>query len=97
MEGDKMKLYRIYTEDKNRADIEELAGNFLPSCTIYQAIGLWQGSKEHSLIIEYIDTLEMARPEMAKENVHSLAVIIKKHNKQQAVLVTEQEITGQLI
>jgi len=74
-------LYRLFTEDVNRGDIEELTANEFPGFTVYKATGYWQGEAEQSLIIEIVaDTDQL-------ERVKALAETIKVNNHQQAVLV----------
>lgn len=74
-------LYRLFTEDINRADIEELTANEFDGFTVYKATGYWQGTPEQSLIVEIVaDTDKL-------DKVKRLAEAIKVNNHQQAVLV----------
>jgi hypothetical protein len=86
-------LYRILTEDKNRAKIEHETSKLFPGFTIVEATGCWKGSKEKSLIIEiwagddvYIGPI-----------ITTLAERIKGLNSQESVLVQEFACTGRLI
>lgn len=81
------KLFRIYTEDFNREDIERIILNRVDSYTIIPAIGYWQDTKEESLIIEIIDSNECCLP-----IVKAIARDIKTSNKQQSVLITISDI-----
>jgi hypothetical protein len=74
-------MYRIYTEDLNREQIEKIVGSSFKSFTMLPAVGYWHGSKENSLVIE-VDTDD-------KLSVVAAASQIKEHNHQEAVLVTE--------
>lgn len=83
-----MKLYRIYTENKNRSWIEKQASRLFSGFSVVNAIGYWEGSKEKSLIIEIIAG-------NTKGNKNKLAVLkdlIKRYNQQESVLLTECEI-----
>jgi len=83
-----MILWRIYTERKNMADILKYAIHLFPhnGITFLHSLGIWQGSKEDSLIIEYIGT---ADDEIL---INSLALLIKAYNEQEVVLITSQEL-----
>ena len=87
-----MKQFKLYTEDKN------FIGVVLPaikarfkSFTIWEASGFWKGEDENSIVIEII------APAIEAEKVYAVAREIKMHNKQQAVLVTVQEVEMQLV
>lgn len=86
-----MKLYRIYTEDKNRDKIEKAANHMLGDYTLIQGMGYWKGSKENTIIIEQISRSDWAAP------MTFLAKAIKELNHQEAVLLTWQEIDSRLI
>lgn len=81
-------LYRIYTEDVNRAWIVAYVGAAFQSFTLIPASGVWQYIIEQSLIIEIIGTAEDAIA------VRGTAQGIKAHNKQDAVLITKSNIEG---
>lgn len=83
-----MKLYRIYTENKDRAWIERQASKRFAGFTIVDAIGYWQGKKEKSLIIEIIAQDQYEH----KANIATLRDLIRRHNKQESVLKTTQEV-----
>ena len=75
-----MKLYRVCTENKNYNDIlDYLDEHFPDGYTIINANGAWQGIREKSLIVEVMSEHNNA--------IESLAYWLRKHNKQQAVLV----------
>lgn len=86
-------LARILTENKNYTDIVTLVMIYFDSVTIIKAEGLWQREIEHSLIIEII----------CKDNqndrhlLEQLAFDIKKHNKQDAVLVQYLQCESKLV
>lgn len=82
-----MKIYKVYTENKNRKFIEKLFNEEFSGFTIYEAIGYWQGHKEKSLVIEIISSSSAAPVKLAK-----IAKAICGYNEQDTVLVSEQEI-----
>lgn len=81
-----MKQFRIYTEDKNREEIQEETAVCFANFTIYLVEGCYQGQSEQSLVIEII-TDEKEYP-----LVKTLAESIKHLNNQQAVCLTIQDI-----
>lgn len=88
-----MRLYRIYTEDKNRERIEEEVSKYFDGFTIYEAIGYWKREKEKSLVIEILRSgwdYKQGTAETLAENIRIL-------NKQEVVLLTEQKVTGLFI
>jgi len=82
-------VYRIYTENKNIKRIKYILNTRFDSYTIYNAVGIWKGKDEKTLVIEIIgsDMLE----------VYSVAESVRKINKQDAVLVTKSFVEGELI
>ena len=87
------KLYRIYTEDKDRQGIIELASTHFKGFTVCPAYGYWEGIPESSIIIE----IQVDGTDIERNQVYKLAQDIKVQNKQQAVLVIEIECTGSLV
>ena len=77
-------VYRIYTENRNKADIVAMVSQDFPGFTLYECEGYWQGQPEQSLVFEII-TLERV---ISRDVIDNLAQRIKDHNHQQAVLVT---------
>jgi hypothetical protein len=89
----KSKVFRIYIEDvTEQAEAVEMLVNSRLNCfTVYRAVGCWQGKQEQSLIIEVISDIAMYF------TVKALARELKTLLRQEAVLVTEQEIDAELI
>ncbi len=88
-----MKLYRIYTENLQRARIEVEANKLLESYTILTGTGYWRGANENTLIIERLadeSAIEYIR-------IKQLARTIKAFNKQDAVLVTSQDVDSWMV
>jgi hypothetical protein len=82
-------MYRIYTEDVNRAGIENIIKSRVSSFTIIPAIGYWNDKRENSLIIEF-----------ANSKLHSVEIVaelIKQANNQESVLITETEETVRFV
>lgn len=84
-------LYRIFTEDKNRDKVKMLTRLFFPEFTMHPADGEWDGYPEKSLIIE------VALNSDRDAEVNTLAEMIKKTNKQQAILILRFENENWLI
>lgn len=87
-----MKLYRICTENKNYPDILDYLDEHFPNgYIVMHANGAWQGIREKSLIIEIISNAVSYESDIGK-----LAFWLKKHNKQEAVLLQVIEIDNHL-
>ncbi len=84
-------LFRIVTEDRNRAGIVNLLDSFLQGYTLIDARGVWNGEPEDSLIIEWLTTSNN------RYIVDQIARQIKISNDQQAVLVQEIDVRSRLI
>lgn len=89
--GIKMKMYRIYTENKNRSQIEQLVNNHFSGFTVYAAIGYWEEEKEKSLIIEVLGNEE------DYNEIKTVCANIRDYNLQQSVLLTCQEVETEFI
>jgi len=85
------KLYRIFTEHKNSDKIVEIVNKYFEGYTLLNGIGYWQGVPEQSLVIEIIGT------EKDAARVELVAYEIKKANVQEAVLIQETNVAGQLV
>jgi len=73
------KVYRIYTEDLNRAAILQLSGEQFQSFTLQTTTGYYQGRAEESVVLEIVQATE--------EEVLALAKRIRHLNGQKSVLV----------
>ena len=82
-----MTRYRIYTELKKKECLIEYLASRLEGYTVFYCDGYWLGSREDSLVIEYI------AGRMGRVEVDNIAHWIKEHNNQQSVLVTQEEVT----
>lgn len=82
-------LYRLYTEDK--ANLTAIVSQLFPSATLIHTVGLWQGQLETGRIIEIVGFPSDS------QRVLALARRIKTENKQDAVLVTSQSLSSQVI
>jgi len=82
-----MKLYRVYTENKNYPDIlDYLDKQFPDGYTVLHADGAWQGQREKSLVVEIIDD-RYDTDTYYHEEIECFVYWLKKHNGQQAVMV----------
>lgn len=78
----KNRLFRIYTENKNYKNvILPLLNAAFDGFSVYRGEGYWHGQKEPSLLIEIYTA--------NRELISALAGAIKRHNHQEAVLITE--------
>ena len=85
-----MKLYRIYTENKNLEGIKKILNRAFESYTLLEGVGVWKGTEEKSLIIEVLSRINKGYFEIVADDIKTL-------NNQQAVLVTVSEIESKLI
>ena len=81
--------YSILTEDINRLGIVHLCREHKIDCTLYEGVGLFNGSIKPSLTIAHLAPLEAN----AKEKVKALARVIKAVNNQREVWITEETVT----
>lgn len=85
-----MKLYRLYTENKNLEGIKKILNRAFESYTLLEGVGVWKGVEEKSLIIEISSRISQNYFDLVAED-------IKELNEQNAVLVTAHEIDSKLI
>jgi len=90
-----MKLYRLYTEDKNREEIEQAANVLFHAYTLSTAIGVWRGTKENSLCLEVFAQANELQTAWYKMKV--LAAQIKTLNEQECVLLVELDARGEFV
>lgn len=88
-----MESVRLYTEKKE--NLTELASQQFESFTLYDAIGAWKGTTENSVIIEIIANDDNV--DSVWHAAKGLAEIIKRINRQQAVMLTRQNVNMELI
>jgi hypothetical protein len=84
-------LYRIYTEDKNRDLIYALIGAYFDGFTVLHGTGFWKGQAELCLVIEIIGGPDDV------EDIEILCKAIRESNAQQAVMLTVQEVSADLL
>jgi len=90
-----MKLYRLYTEDKNRRSIEDAANALFHAYTLSTAVGVWRGVEEGSLCLEVFAQANELQTAWYKMTV--LAAQIKKFNEQECVLLVELDARGEFV
>jgi len=81
--------YSILTEDINRVGIAQLCREHKTDCTLYDGVGIFNGSIEPSLTIVHLAPLEAN----AREEIRTLARDIKAINNQREVWITEETVT----
>jgi hypothetical protein len=72
-------VYRIYTEDSNRAAIVSAVSERFESFTLHETTGYFKGEAEKSIVIEIVDARE--------EDIRVVAAAIRALNGQKTVLV----------
>lgn len=76
-----MRKFEIYTENKNQEWIENILSIGFDGFTIIRGVGCWKGQREESLKVEiYTDNVIL---------LEAVAEKIKRHNKQDAILISE--------
>jgi len=90
-----MKRFKIYTENKNTRELIELVKSELEAATIYFATGIWQGSTEESMVIEYITSEVDA--EIMRRRLRRLMEKIKIMNRQEAVMLTIENVQVEFV
>ncbi len=87
----KTKLYRIYTEHtENIGKVMSCLDSYLDGYTLLDGVGVWKRKREHSLIIEIIT-------DRTYTYMLSVALDVKRINKQEAVYLTMQDIQAELV
>lgn len=88
-----MIKYTIYTEDKNRKDIEIILNNnlLIKGYTIIKTTGNWQRIKEQAIKIEIYLTKNY------HYQIRSICKEIKRQNKQEIVLFTAKEVESYFV
>ena len=72
-------MYRILTEDLNRAGVYAILDSHVNSYTVTPAVGSWKGVREDAIAIDLVD--------VEPATVYAIAAEIKAANKQESVLV----------
>lgn len=88
-----MKVYRIYTEQKNLKWICQVVSEKFPGFTVYKTVGYWQGKPEKSVMIEII----AGNMDGAEYYIRQLCLKIKGYNCQAEVLYTKQELRSEIM
>lgn len=82
-------MYRLYTQDLNREELNAIIAAQFDSFTTYNARGFYHGTPEDSLVIE-IETQDGA-------GVEKIAQEIKRVNAQESVLLEEIPTKARLV
>lgn len=81
---EKTKVWRIYTENKNKDRVVDLVKKYFSGFTVFEATGVWQSMGEKSLVLEII------HHDPLWKDFESLCQEIKELNNQKSVLLTCQ-------
>jgi hypothetical protein len=87
-----MKVYRIYTENKNLGAIKKNLSKTFEGYTIIKTSGIWKGKEEESIIIEIVSS----NPNELSY-IQAFAETIKRFNQQDSVLITANEVLGVIL
>lgn len=84
-------IYRIQTEDKDRAGILELVGRYFPGFTVQSAIGYYKGVREPSV------SIEVMAPSSRAHVVRFICKVIAQCNNQECVLLASYPVNGEFV
>lgn len=82
-----MFRYRVYTEAKNEARLNELIGDDFKGYTVLKSLGVYNGKVENALVFEIV-----TGDASALSCIKQICNIIREENKQECVLVTRDEV-----
>ncbi len=82
-------MTRLYTEDVNRDGIMAILDSRVDGYTIIPTLGIWQGKRESSLIIELFN--------VHSKDARAIAEAIRVLNAQDAVAVVESAETVNMV
>ncbi len=88
-------LYRLYTEDIKRREVEILVSKYFEGFTLIPATGYWQLKREQTIIIDIVG--EEGKLIDSFNDVRNLCDDIKKLNKQESILILSIPCTASLI
>lgn len=84
-------LYKVYTEDLKRREIEVIISKYFKGFTIASTTGFWELQREQSIVIDIVANGEDVIACNAK--IKDLCLEIKSLNKQESVLVVSTPAT----
>ena len=88
-------LYRLYTEDINRREVEVLVAKYFEGFTITPATGYWQLKREQTIIIDIVG--EEGNLIDCFQDIKRLCEEIKKLNKQESILILSIPTTASFL
>ena len=88
-------LYRLYTEDINRHEVEVLVAKYFQGFTIIPATGFWQLKREQTIIIDIVG--EEGSLIDCFQEIKKLCEEIKKLNKQESILILSISSTASFL
>ena len=77
-------LFRLFTENKNLKEIENIISKFFKGFTLFKSVGYWDGIKEKSLCLEIATE---TKNDLTK--LKEIAKQINKVNKQNCCLIQQ--------
>ena len=87
-------IYRLYTEDKNRKEIEKIVSKYFDGFTVFTAKGYWEGKSENSLVIEILIEQHFFGEHLI---IYEICKEIKALNDQESVLVVKLNCDSEFI
>ncbi len=87
MKTEKQYRYRIYTEDKNPATVQQIVAEYFDGFTVFFGAGIWKGKSENNLTIEII----CCEP-IGDVTIPTICKRINQLNSQDCCLVTVEPI-----
>lgn len=84
-------IYRIQTEDKNRAALLDLVGRYFPGFTVQGAIGYYKGVREPSV------SIEVMAPSSMSHVLRFICKVITQQNRQECVLLASYPVNGEFV
>lgn len=83
--------FEIMTEDIDRQGIINIVSNYFSAFSVTPQVGVWKRQEEKSLIITVIGNPS------DESAILDIAMIIKRENKQEAVLIAVSQISEVMI
>ena len=84
--------YRLYVGQSTRADVQDIVLSYVDNCTIIpRVVGCWRGGAETCTIIEIIGPAEDG------PKIRTLAASLRDELNQDCVLLTVEDVRGELI
>ena len=89
--GEDMRMYRLYTERRRKAWLIRLVAEHFDSFTVFDTVGVWNGTQEKSVCIEVV-TSDSA----TAYKLNRISRAICGLNQQGCVLIIEHDVSAKL-